>query len=258
MALKPNKGKMIYAEKNVDIPGLDRPGSAYDLGLYRELGSDDRAVLLVTTICRLKFVDGSGPNMAWTGAEKSDFTSRLQATLIDAWSEKHVLRTVTPTALPYDVIGVVFDIQLSESLGRTTHSHWTVEITKIAPGGTQTSSTSDPWFDGILNGSVELDSEDLTPTNKGGPEMQRGAVHEFGHMMGYRDEYLKDGKAEGISGWTDDKVSVMNLGERVQPRHYIWLADWCNKRFSTLGALSKKPIEWKVDGGVNMATARIK
>jgi hypothetical protein len=249
---------MIFTEQDVNIPGLTRPDSAYDLGLYRELGNDGRAVLVVTTICSVKFADGSGPNMAWTGTEKADFTSRLRSAWMDVWSEKYVLRTVTPTALPYDVIGVVFDVQLSETLGRTDHSHWNITIAKIPPAGFQTSTTRDPLFAGILNGSVALDSEDLTAVNKGGPELQRGAVHEFGHMMGYKDEYLdEDGKAAGIPYWTDDKVSIMNSGERVQPRHYIWFADWCNKRFATIGALSKKPIEWKVNGTVNMATARI-
>ncbi len=40
-------------------------------------------------------------------------------------------------------------------------------------------------------GQVTLDSEDLVPVNKGAKTPQRGAVHEFGHMLGLDDEYIK-------------------------------------------------------------------
>ena len=256
MALIADKGRMYFIEQNVDIPGVMRPSSVYDLGLFGELGNAGRAVLVVTVICRLKFADGK--NLAWSGTEKADFTAGLTAALMDGWSEKHVLRTVTPTILAYDQIGVVFDIRCTEGLARTDHSHWNVEVTKIPPAANVVSKTGDPRFAGILNGSVELDSNDLLDTNKGGPQKQRPAVHEFGHMMGYLDEYLNSsGKPEGIPYWTTDLVGVMNLGQTVQPRHYIWFADWCNKKCTTIGALSKKPIEWKVNGAVNMATAQV-
>lgn len=256
MALLPNKAKLYFSEQDVNIPGLDRPNSAYDLLLCEELGNSNRAVLVVTVICALEFVDGK--NLSWTVTEKLNFTSSLKSTITDTWSEKHVLRTVTSTALKYDTVGVVFDIQLSETLGWSDHSHYNISVTKVPPNTFLQSATRDPLFTGILNGKVELNSNGLMQWNKGGPEKQIPAAHEFGHMIGYLDEYLnQEGKPEGVDGWTTDQVSIMNLGRTVQPRHYIWFADWCNAKYKSLGGLSRQPIEFKVDGVVNMATAKI-
>ena len=258
MTVIADKGRMLNFERNVGIPDLDRPASAYDLGLYMELGSQSRAVLVVTPICRLSFKNGAAANLTWSPAERKSFTDGLRALLVGAWSERHVLKTAGSTALTYDVISVVFDVQLSESLGRTDHSHWNVAVTKLAAGGFNVSETGDPIAAGLLNGSVDLDSEDLTPVNKGGPQTQRAAAHEFGHMMGYLDEYKSaDGSTPGVSGWTDDKASIMNLGETVQPRHYVWFAEWCNDRHRALASLSRQPIEWKVNGVTTKANAGV-
>lgn len=69
-------------------------------------------------------------------------------------------------------------------------------------------------------GNVTLDSEDLNPVNKGGPQSQRGAVHEFGHMLGLDDEY------PAASPHTGDKASVMNSSEAVRPRHNDTMRSW--------------------------------
>ena len=258
MPVIPNRGKQIYIEKNVDIPGMLRPASVYDLALFLELGRTDRAVLVVTPICRINFVNGSGSSLNWSAKEKTDFMQDLRDAWTAVWSEKHVLKTVTKTALTYDTISVLFDIQVSDSLGSTSHSHWDVKITKIASGSFKISTTANPYPLGILNGSVELDSEDLIALNKGSTQKQRGAVHEFGHMMGFKDEYVnKSGTPVGVAAWTTDLISIMNLGETVRPRHYIFLAHWCNEQHMYLGQLSKQPIEWKVNGSVNMATAMV-
>ena len=120
MTVIPDKGKMYFFEQNVDIPGITRPSSTYDLGLYAELGVSDRAVLVVTMIANLTYKDGN--NLAWTGVEKSTFTADLKSRLKDVWQEKHTLRTMTPTVLVYKAISVIFDFQFAESLGRTAHS----------------------------------------------------------------------------------------------------------------------------------------
>ena len=256
--LHANTGQLIYSEKNVNIPGKLRPNSAYDLNLYPQLGSSTQAVLVVSVICAMKFVNGKTPGLSWLGPEKTKFMTDLEAALVAVWSEKHELKTVTPTALAFSTIGVRFDITLSETLGATSHSHWSVSVEKIPAGSFKTSAAGMFNFTGLLNGNVDLDSEDLTPASKGGPEKQRGAMHEFGHMMGYFDEYVdKSDKPVGVPAWTSDLTSIMNCGETVQGRHYIWFADWCNRQYITLANLSKKPIEFKVDGAINMAVAQI-
>ncbi len=251
-----DKGKMYFFERNVDIPGLTRPSSTYDLGLYAELGVADRAVLVVTMIARLTYKDG--PNLAWTGVEKTTFTAALKSRLTTEWEEKHKLQTMTPTVLAYDKIAVVFDLQFSESIGTAAHSHWNIDIIKILPAAFVTSTTDDVTLAGLLNGRVELDSNDLISVPKGGPASQFPAAHEFGHMLGYRDEYLNaKGKPEDNDAWTTDLASIMNLSSTVQPRHYIWFADWCNRQCATLASLSKKPIDWRVNGTLNLATALV-
>jgi hypothetical protein len=256
MAVIPDKGKMYFVERNVDIPGITRPSSAYDLGLYAELGASDRAVLICTVIANLTYKDGD--NLAWTGVEKTKFTADLKSTLISVWQEKHTLQTTTPTILPYKKISVIFDLQFSEGLSATAHSHWNITITKIPPADFKTSSVSDGNLAGILNGRATFDSNDLQATDKGGTEKQYPAAHEFGHILGYKDEYLNaKGKPEDNASWTTDLVSIMNCGSTVQARHYIWFADWCNRQCATIGALSKQPIDWKVDGTVNLATALV-
>ncbi len=256
MTVIPDKGKMYFFERNVDTPGITRPSSTYDLGLYAELGVSDRAVLVVNMIANLTYKDGN--NLSWTGVEKTNFTADLISKLKDVWQEKHTLRTMTPTVLVYKTISVIFDFQFTEGLGKTAHSHWNIDITKIPPDDFVTSTTDDGNFAGILNGRVALDSNDLKQVDKGASEKQYPAAHEFGHMIGYRDEYLNaKGAAEDNASWTTDLVSIMNRGSTVQARHYIWFADWCNRQCATAAALSRQPIDWKVDGTVNLATALV-
>jgi hypothetical protein len=253
MALLPNKGKRIFQELNVDAPGGLKVSSCYDLALYPELGSASRGVLVVTVIGSVKFIDGKastgGGALSWTGTEKSDFLSGVSAAVADVWSEKHRL-TTTSTVPAITDVGVLFDLQLSEGLGITSHSHWNIEIKKVDKW---TSSCVDPLFSTwISNGKTQLDSLDLRPEQKGGPSTQRGAVHEFGHMLGYRDEYPA-AKANG--SWTADSVSVMHSCEDAKPRHYAFFADWLTDQFKVAAALSKQAIEWKVDGATTLLTA---
>ena len=49
---------------------------------------------------------------------------------------------------------------------------------------------------------------------------QRVVAHEFGHMMGYRDESVgTSGKPEVNPPWLGDLHSVMNRSEKVRDRH---------------------------------------
>lgn len=51
---------------------------------------------------------------------------------------------------------------------------------------------------------------------------QRGAVHEFGHMMGLRDEYPEGNEYE------HDYDSIMNSGESLRSRHFSNIQNWIN------------------------------
>jgi hypothetical protein len=74
---------------------------------------------------------------------------------------------------------------------------------------------------------------------------QRGAIHEFGHMLGLRDEYATAG---GSPYWTTDKPSVMNVGETVQPRHFGPFAEWVTK---VVGKKTGRKDCWYEAGGTS-------
>jgi len=51
--------------------------------------------------------------------------------------------------------------------------------------------------------------------------------------------------------------SVMNCGEQVRDRHYALYAKWITDQFKTVADLSRETIEYKVNGSVTVATARL-
>lgn len=69
-----------------------------------------------------------------------------------------------------------------------------------------------------------MDSLDLKLIRKKGGKFQRGAVHEFGHMLGLSDEYFKSSK------FSKDYKSVMNSGEKVYSRHDMPYMKWLNAK----------------------------
>jgi len=102
--------------------------------------------------------------------------------------------------------------------------HWEVTVKKIPRGG-----WSGSWVrDGSVN-EVLLDSEDLTLVKKNAGQRQRGAVHEFGHMLGLDDEYPTG------SLHASDVTSIMHNGERIAGRHDAAFKTWLNAQLKDLG-----------------------
>jgi hypothetical protein len=77
--------------------------------------------------------------------------------------------------------------------------------------------------------NVTLDSEDLNAATKGRGQNQRGAVHEFGHMLGLDDEY------QSTSAHKADYPSILNRGETVNARHDDPPRTWVIKKLKALG-----------------------
>jgi hypothetical protein len=260
MALLPSKGMMIFSENNVNITAGTKADAAYDLALYEELGKPTRGVLVVTIIFNFKFKDGvskkpatKGAKLVWAPQEKTDFMDGVKTVCASVWGEKHRLTTTNSIPAAKDV-GVIFDVQTAENMSITTHSHWNVTTERVDDWTSSQVGDCGGWF---TNGESDLDSQDLDAVDKGGPDKQRGAVHEFGHMLGYRDEYPSAKPASNPNpNWPTDLVSIMHSGETVQPRHYIFFADWIGRQWQARTTLYKFP-DWKVNGTVDMTTARI-
>ncbi len=259
MGLIANKGKPIFPpETNVNLRQNSSfpTDAAYDLALYEEVGHPDRAVLVVTIILVFDFKDTT--SLSWTATEKTDFMTDFTTACTKTWGEIFQLTTVNPTP-PAKVAGVVFDIQTRD--GGSGHSHWNVLCRKVAslrqsktyPGGGGTFS----------NGEAEWDSLDLTPaTKKGATTTQRAALHEFGHMLGYRDEYPLDPTAIPLddpnvftTAHSTDRDSIMFWGETLYPRHYVFFADWISSQWIKKDSKNCKGHDWKVSGTIDTTTA---
>jgi peptidoglycan hydrolase-like protein with peptidoglycan-binding domain len=252
--LLPDPGQLLFAERNVDIHGAMKTVAAYDLALFRELGNPSRGVLVVTVIMNFKFKDGVGtlaPNLGkpltWTTVEKNKFMADFKVVIEGAWSERHRITTVG-TATPVSDVGVIYNILTFEDMSIFRHSHWNLTTTKVDHNVTSTTDTRGGSF--FTNGDADLDSFDLQPRDKGGPETQRGAVHEFGHMMGFDDEYSDDGKAVGNTHFLNDLGAVMNRSEQIRRRHYVFLADWLSQK-------SPPTTVWRVDGVIDLTNAQV-
>jgi len=254
MTLIPNRSKKLLEEINVDTPAGLRTSSAYDAALYEEMGKPSRGVLEIKVICSFNFKDGkdkAGAALTWTGAEKTDFMSKFRTVVGPAWAEQYRITTSSTVPAVTDV-GVIFDIRTEEDMSITSHSHWNLNVKKVPEWQTSSVGT---WGGGFAwNGSADLDSLDFRPENKGGPNKQRGALHEFGHMLGHRDEY-PDAK-ENLN-WVADLDAVMNAGEKIRERHYAMFAAWLTAQYRTAAILAKKSIVFKVNGSTTVDNANL-
>jgi hypothetical protein len=173
----------------------------------------------------------------------ANFMSDTVKAIKGKWSDKHRI-TTTGSATIKD-IGVVFDLDARMDIAIFDHSHWNLTVVKA--DDMPVSSVCNGGGSFISNGEVNLDSQDLTW--KWGTGTQRGIVHEFGHMLGYRDEYVdSSGNVEDNPHWTADTHSVMNWGEVVCPRHYVLFTPWLNEQFRPAARLLGKDVAWLVNG----------
>jgi hypothetical protein len=117
-------------------------------------------------------------------------------------------------------------------------SHWTITAHKL----------KSPIQNFVRNKSdVRFESTGLDPkVPYGGSKPRRSIVHEFGHMLGYRDEYRNSER--GTTAYLGDSESMMHFGETVRERHYVFFADWMTNKL-------KSP--WLVEGRWNLANTSV-
>lgn len=257
----PDKGKVLYCQQNYTPPTQITAPSAYDLTLYPEVGSTDRAVLVVYTTVQFIFVDGkstSGTALTWTEGEKKPYVQKFVDTIFDVWDNRHRITDTSGNAQWKD-IGVVFEVDYWTG-GWVASEHWELQVKKVDQRNTS-------YIQPTLN-TGEMDNLDVDMTIKvpatatTAAISQRPAAHEFGHCLGLNDEYVSPGGGHNPH-WTTDRESILAMGEKVRERHYAPLADWLTRQMESGGAnrlLRKnghKPITYKVNGTTDLTTAKV-
>lgn len=260
MAPQPDFSRMLFRETNVTMPAGLRTVASCDMWACHEQGSDTRGVLTVHAICSLNFINGTasrgGGTLTWTKDEKTAFMTEMRRLIFWTWSFQHKIITasVVPQVTEY---AVRVDVRLTESMSTFSHSHWNLDVTKVDDWSSSSVAGDGGGF--AWNGRGYFDSQDVVYANKlGGRTKQRAAVHEFGHMLGLRDEYLNDkGQVEDNPNWTTDIQSVMNGGEQVRDRHYAMFADWITKQHAKMQIEKNAFIDFKVNGTVSLLNAKL-
>lgn len=242
MALAYDPSRPILQGQNIRVPlGTFFNGQSYWITLYPELGRN-RSVLVVKMVLQFLFEDGDGGD--WTSSEKDTFAHNFVDSVVEVWSEKY--RITTTSNVPVDFardVGVIFEFPYFIG-GWHTSDDFEITITKVpSDAGWQVS-----YCQYLLNNTT-LDSNDLRPETKGASMKQRDAVHEFGHMLGLRDEYAA---ANDNKYHLNDLDSVMNLGEVVRERHYAPFAGWLTNQYSYAAHLAQSEIDYKVEGRINL------
>lgn len=246
MALLYNSAEPLKKGQNIRPPlGSFFNGQSYYLTLYPEMGNPNRSVLVVKMVLQFQFKNGSGGS--WTQGEKESYAHSFVDGVIAVWSEK--FRITTTSTIPAQNcrdVGVVFNLPYFID-GWHTDDDFELSVTKVPSTADWQVSTCH-----YSDGNTTLDSNDLRPETKGASMKQRDAVHEFGHMLGLRDEYPE---AKTNLNHTGDTDSIMHKGETVRERHYAPFAAWLNKQFEVAAQLSKSKIEYKVNGKTDMSNA---
>jgi hypothetical protein len=246
MALVPDRTNRILEGQNIRPPlGSFFNGQAYRLALYPEAGRSDRSVLVVRMVLQFQFSDGSGGS--WTGSEKEAFAHGFVDNVIAAWADK--FRITTTSSIPVRHardVGVIFEFPYYID-GWHSDDDFELAITKVpSSAGWQVSTCA------YSSGNTTLDSNDLRAETKGASMTQCDAVHEFGHMLGLRDEYPA---ANDNPNHTGDSDSMMNVGQAVRQRHYAPFAAWLSEKYAVAAHLSRSEINYKVEGTTDMSNA---
>jgi hypothetical protein len=248
--------KKIAYEGKVSVPAGEEFDRAYDLALFEDLNDKDALVLLVTVILDFKFT-GEGDGGMWTSTDKTNFMNSVKNECEPAWSDKfRIMRPTVPglavgtsDTVPVDrgggrnVARVVILIKTAEDM-YPWQSHWTVTAYKMIKPGAGPTPTGDHFYVNH-NGDVRFDSTggpnlDLVQPF-GAPNKRPPVIHEFGHMLGYKDEYK--GSQRGIDFYLNDQDSIMNWGTTIRERHYVFFADWITNKLGTF---------WQVEGRTSL------
>lgn len=184
--------------------GFGGVNDAFDLYLV-EL-TNGNYILIIFMKVQFFFEDGNGG--MWTTLEKTSFVNKWKLTIQSKWGGR-IIKSLKSGKT------VSIDFRFRTQIGGWMLDHWEITVEKVNKFSV---SSVNP-----VMGNVSLDSLDLKLTRKKGGQRQRGAVHEFGHMLGLEDEYQK------TSPHSKDYKSVMNSGGIACKRHNSSYMKWLEK-----------------------------
>ncbi len=251
-------GKILFKEEDVTCPAGLKTNDAYDLTLHQHATDSSIGYLKVNMTLQMMFRSGknsAGKEHKWDHGSKQSFMKDYKSSIYSVWDNQWDIKLVSGP-VEIKTVRVFFYLHLVDREWYA-YEHYEVEVYRT--DRFRGSWVSDFW------GDSELDSQDTVAVDKGAKKVgcsgsgcaikQRGAVHEFGHMLGLRDEYA--GANKGNASWLTDGTSVMHSGETVRPRHYSIFADWLTDQYTYLSRLAGKKIVYKVDGKWDLTNSKL-
>ena len=219
---------------------------AYNLHLW-ETKSRGTCVLVVQMNIEFKFLHHlhykNDNKMKWDEKEKKKYIIEWVKLVKKIWEDKYKIFPKKGSCCNSCKNGTTVEFSFNTSIdSKNNNVNWTHNVYKSK----YDSSNSTNVGRNIVTGAnfsllVGGSPEPLTDSK------QIPAVHEFGHMLGLHDEY-KINKNEYRKGyitlkdWNDDKLSIMNEGHEVRPRHYVPFSNWMTKKLKN----DKKPCSYIV------------
>ncbi len=184
----------------------------YDLYLAEISGNNYILIIFM----KIQFIFEDDPKRKWNLKEKKIFAMRFAHSINAVWGNNKIIKRLENGKHVY------LDFRFETLIGGfCLNENWEINVKKLPKGVVFLRSQVE-----MTNGTASLDSGDFKSMLKKSVGKvnytQRGAVHEFGHMLDLGDEYE-------VGSYTRDFGSIMNAGEKIRDRHNLEYLEWVEK-----------------------------
>ncbi len=205
---------IIYQENSVRG---GRVFNAYDLKLEQINPLSKKCELELSMFIQFFFTPYRGKK--WTQPEKIRYINEWIGVIKAVWENDAFL--ASPQNCSQCSGNIKFKLNFNTQIqGYTLSDHWEIVVNK-----TDDKNNAVTPILGKVNLANDAFSYRKFPKEDKVIYKQRGAVHEFGHMLGLRDEYKGNIDKEIL----EDYDSVMNSGESPRKRHFSNIQGWINE-----------------------------